>query len=181
MRRGLPDSPNQPEIKINERLLLRLLKNPKEKEGPLDEVVCYDEYGNCEFHLEKMDDMQWWMRFYSTKGRQIPREVVVRIGPSGAYLEFEEPYTHQDDGLDPTPPEEITKEVGFFLRYYGMKMLLKEMISFTEKSEGEERLNWPDREVTYLQILREDLTLALQNYEGRYNDDHGPGVGDDDA
>lgn len=182
--RGATDGPHQPEIKINERLLLRLLRKQEEGKGPLDEVVCYDEYGNCEFHLEKMSDVSWWMRFYSTKGRPIPRELVVWLGPSGANLEFEEPYTHEDEkknlGDGDERNQEIADEVGEFIRYYGMKRLLEEMISSTDKQKKEETDNWPNRDTSYLGKLSEDLGVALKNYVDRYNEDYGPGLGDDD-
>jgi hypothetical protein len=170
--RGAPDFPAQPEIVISPRLLIRLHRDQKPNEGPLDEVVTLDENGECDFHLEQMDDFQWWMRWYSTKARPLPRELIVRLGPSGAYQEFDPPRMHEDEKhMLPeyrTPPENITQEVDHFIRYFGMKRLLEEMIASTKAASRDEKTNWPDRDSSYLDKLVEDLATTLKNYEGRY-------------
>jgi len=170
--RGVADGPGQPEIVISPRLLIRLHSKQKPGEGSLDEVVTHDENGECDFHLEQMDDFQWWMRWYSTKARPLPRELIVRLGPSGAYQEFDPPMNHADEKYcheeDKTPPEKIPQQVDHFIRYFGMKRLLQEMIASTQAVSRDEKTNWPSRDSSYLDKLAEDLNTALNNYEGRH-------------
>lgn len=170
--RGSADGSGQPEIKINDRLLIRLHRDSDK----LDEVVGYDEFGNCEFHLEQMDDFQWWMRWYSTQGRSLPQELIVNLGPSGAEYDLERPNTLRDEKHLPeeykTKPEDISKEVDYFIRYYGMKRLLEEMIKSTKVIRFEKHLKQPEGE--YMDKLVTDLQVALKNYEERYNEDTEP-------
>lgn len=162
------NGPGQPEIVISPRLLIRLHK----KDNTLDEVVTHDENGECDFHLEQMDDFQWWMRWYSTKARPLPRDLIVNLGPSGAIQSFDPPRTFEDEQWTPpeykTPPENIKQEVDHFIRYFGMKRLLEEMIASTQAASRDEKTNWPDRDSSYLDKLVEDLNMTLKNYEGRY-------------
>lgn len=53
-------------------------------------------------------------------------------------------------------------EVDHFIRQFGMKRLLEEMIANTTAARDEK----PDQ--GYLDTLVKDLTTALKNYEGRY-------------
>jgi hypothetical protein len=171
--RGVADGPGQPEIIISPRLLIRLHRAGAETQaGLLDEVVTHDENGECDFHLEQMDDFQWWMRWYSTKARPLARELIVNIGPGGAIQSFDPPrdfsdekYTHEEYK---TPPASISQEIDHFVRYFGMKRTLEEIIANIAKAKQDEKTNWPNRDTSYLDKLVEDLTLTLKNYEGRY-------------
>jgi hypothetical protein len=168
------DSKNIGDIVISQRLTLR----PRE-DGLTDEVVAFDENGECEFHLEQLDDRkgqnQFWMRWYSTKARPLPRELILNIGPNGAIQSFDPPQNHTDEQFVAeefkTPPEKIGQEVDHFIRYFGMKRLLEEMIASTVKSKQDEKTNWPDRDIGYLDGLINHLTTALKEYEDRYPGD----------
>jgi hypothetical protein len=155
------------EVVISPRLMTRL-----HTDGTIDEVITRDEAGECNFHMEQMDDFQWWMRFYSTKASPLPRELIVNIGPSGAIQSFDPTRNYEDEVYTPpeyrTLPENITHEVDHFIRYFGMQRLLHEMIAQTERTKRDEKTNWPDRDTNYLDKLVEDLTATLKNYEDRY-------------
>lgn len=155
------------EIVVNPRLLIRL-----HQDGTLDEVVTRDESGECNFHLEQMDDFQWWMRWYGTKANPLPRELIVNIGPAGALQSFEPPNTFEDEKYTSpeyrTPPENISHEVDRFIRYFGVERLLKEIIDQTGRVKRDDQSNWPERDTTYLDKLAEDLTTAMKNYSTNY-------------
>lgn len=155
------------EIIISPRLMTRL-----NSDGTIDEVITRDEAGECNFHMEQMDDFAWWMRFYSTKASPLPRELVINLGPSGAMQSFDPARNYEDEVYTPleyrTPPENITHEVDHFIRYFGMQRLLHEMIAQTERTKRDEKTNWPDRDTSYLDKLVEDLKLTVKNYEAGY-------------
>ena len=155
------------EIVVSPRLLIRL-----KDDGKLDEVVTRDELNECDFHLEHLDEEQWWMRWYSTKSRPLPRELIINLGSSGAIQSFDPVPNYEDEKWTSpefrTPPENISKEVDHFIRYFGMKRLLEEMISLNIKAKQDENTNWPDRDTECLDKLTDDLTTTLKNYENRY-------------
>lgn len=157
--RGPPDGSDQPEIKISNRLLMRL-----RKDGTLDEIVANDEFEDCEFHLEDLGEGSWWMRFYSTKGRPLDKELIVSIRPGGISYDYDEPFTHKDESFTPeesrTTPEAIEKEVNHFICYFGMQKLLECMVKYTE-SMGVKNED-------YIKKLTSDLKNTLTNYESRY-------------
>lgn len=88
------------------------------------------------------------------------------------YQEFDPPRDHSDEKYTQeeyrTPPESIPQQVDHFIRYFGMKRLLEEMIASTKAASRDEKTNWPTRDSSYLDKLADDLNTTLKNYEGRY-------------
>lgn len=144
---------SQPEINVSPRLKIRFHK----KDNTLDEVITYDENGECDFHMEQMDDFHWWMQWHSTAARPLPREVVVNLGPSGGIVNFEAPNTIKDEKYTPeeykTKPGTMKQRVDEFIRYFGMGALLEEMIAQTKRARDDEKANWPNRDVSYLVLV----------------------------
>ena len=161
----------QPEIKINDRLLIRLCHPFLSPEGGLDEIITTDKFGDCEFHLERMDQFSWWMRFYSTRGRVLPREVVVWLGPEGGSYELEQPDSHEDEKHQPeechTPEETIALQIDYFIRYFGVEGMLKRMITNIRSIDEEENHLVPSKTASHLTKLAVDLEAVLQNYQRR--------------
>lgn len=48
-------------------------------DGEIDEIVTYDNTGQCNFHLERMTDDNFWMRWYSTPEKPLGKELVVHF------------------------------------------------------------------------------------------------------
>lgn len=49
-----------------------------------------------------------------------------------------------------------------------MKKTLQAMIDNIAAAKRDEEMNWPNRDVSYLDKLMEDLNTTLKNYEARY-------------
>lgn len=126
----------------------------------LDEIFVSDENGVCTFHLEQMSKSQYWMRFYSTKASPLDKELILYA--SNITAEFDEPSTNEDEPPEfQTPRAEITQEVEHFIKYFGMKALLQEMLSYVDKT----------KENNDTSQLKENLTKTLKDYEDRYSEE----------